>query len=192
MREKKPKSITRCVWCRPATPLYIRYHDEEWGTPHHDERELFELLVLEGFQAGLSWYCILEKREAFRTAFRGFNPKTVSHFGEKDVERLLQTPGIIRNQAKIRASITNAHAFLSIANEFGSFDRYIWHFTAGKTLVERNRTTSPLSETISADLKRRGMKFVGSTIIYSYLQAIGILDGHDETCALAHPRKRTN
>lgn len=191
MMEKKTEPINRCAWCRPATPLYIRYHDEEWGKPHHDERELFELLVLEGFQAGLSWYCILEKREAFRTAFRGFDPQTVARFGEEAIKRLLQTPGIVRNRAKIQAAITNASAFLSIANEFGSFDRYIWHFTSGKTLVERNRTTSPLSKTISADLKRRGMKFVGPTIIYSYLQAIGILDGHDETCALANPHKRT-
>ena len=165
-------------------PLYIQYHDREWGVPLHDDRALFELLILEGFQAGLSWECVLNKREAFRRAFEGFHPEQVSQYGEAKCAQLLADPGIIRNRRKVEAAVTNAGAFLDIRQEFGSFDAYIWHFTEGQVVYEpyHIRTTSPLSDRISKDLKKRGMKFVGSTIIYSYLQAIGVLNAHGKEC----------
>ena len=163
---------------------YVHYHDEEWGKPEHDDRKLFELLILEGFQAGLSWECVLNKRENFRKAYRGFDPSKVAAFTPDDVERLQADEGIIRNRLKIKDSILNARVFLKIQEEWESFDRYIWHFTEGRTVNEPYylRTHSELSDTISKDLKRRGMKFVGTTIIYSYLQAIGIVNGHGEEC----------
>lgn len=174
----------RCAWTNLNNPLYVRYHDEEWGVPLHDDQELFELLILEGFQAGLSWECILNKREAFREAFDGFDITRVSSYDDAKVEELLSNTGIIRNRRKVTASIANAKAFLQIQEEFGSFDAYIWQFTNGKTVVESytERTTSPLSDQISKDLKKRGMNFVGSTIIYSYLQAIGIINAHGPEC----------
>ena len=174
----------RCKWVNLKNPLYIRYHDQDWGVPLHDDRALFELLILEGFQAGLSWECVLNKREAFRRAFDGFDPELVSRYGEEKCASLLADPGIIRNRLKIRAAVTNARVFGDIRREFGSFDAYIWGFTDGQVVYEPydKRTTSPLSDQISKDLKKRGMKFVGSTIIYSYLQAIGVLNAHGKEC----------
>ncbi|MBQ8345137.1 MAG: DNA-3-methyladenine glycosylase I [Clostridia bacterium] len=174
----------RCAWVNLNNPLYVRYHDEEWGVPVHSDKALYELLILESFQAGLSWECILNKREAFRRAFDGFDPKTVSSYGEEKIASLLSDAAIVRNRLKIRAAVENSRIFLLIQEEFGSFDSYLWGFTEGQVIREdyRLRTTSPLSDRISADLKRRGMRFVGSTVIYSYLQAVGILNGHGEEC----------
>lgn len=174
----------RCNWVDMSNELYVNYHDQEWGKPLHDDRRLFELLILEGFQAGLSWATILNKRENFRLAYRGFDPKTVAGFGPDDVDRLMNDKGIVRNRLKIVDSIINAKAFLKVQEDEGSFDKYIWSFTSYKTINEPYtlRTTSPLSGQISKDLKRRGFKFVGSTIIYSFLQAMGIINGHGEEC----------
>lgn len=181
----KAPSPTRCGWVNLRNPLYVAYHDEEWSRPVHDDRRLFELLILEGFQAGLSWECILNKREAFRRAFDGFDPVKVSRYGESDIRRLCSDASIVRNRLKIRAAIKNSRIFLSIVEAFGSFDRYIWSFTGGRVIREpyNLRTSSPLSDRISKDLKRRGMKFVGTVIIYSYLQAIGVLNAHGRECA---------
>lgn len=174
----------RCSWVNENNSLYVRYHDEEWGVPTHDDRELFELLILEGFQAGLSWECVLNKRETFRSAFDGFDVDKVSHYDEEKCQKLLSDPGIIRNRRKINASLVNARVFKEIQQEYGSFDTYIWGFTGGQIVVEDHalRTTSPLSDRISGDLKKRGMSFVGSTILYSYLQAIGVINGHGKEC----------
>lgn len=177
-------TVNRCGWVNRNNPLYIQYHDTEWGVPQHSDRKLFELLILEGFQAGLSWECVLNKREHFCRVYDGFDPEKVSRYDEEKIQRLLADPGIIRNRLKVRASMANAKAFLEIQKEFGSFDAYIWGFTDGKTIYESYdiRTTSPLSDQISRDLKKRGMRFVGSTVIYSYLQAIGVIDGHGPEC----------
>ena len=174
----------RCFWAIQNNPLYLAYHDEEWGEPCHDERILFEMLILEGFQAGLSWECVLNKREAFREAFDNFDVQKVAEYDVNKLASLADNPKIIRNKLKIKASVANAKAFINIQEEFGSFGNYIWGFTNGKVIYEPCdlRTTSPLSDTISKNLKKRGMKFVGSTIIYSYLQAIGIINGHLEGC----------
>lgn len=176
----------RCYWANPKNPLYVKYHDEEWGVPVHNDEKLFEMLVLESFQAGLSWECILNKREAFKEAFDGFDVVSVAEFDESKCLSLAENQGIVRNKRKIKASITNAKIFIAIQKEFGSFDKYIWSFTDCKTVYEdySTRTTSPLSDKISADLKGRGMSFVGSTIIYSYLQAIGIINAHGKECYL--------
>lgn len=176
--------VKRCFWANPDNPLYIAYHDEEWGEPCHDERMLFEMIILEGFQAGLSWECVLNKREAFREAFDNFEVRKVSEYDENKLNELAVNPNIIRNRLKIHSSVTNAKAFIKIQEEYGSFDRYIWGFTQGQVVYEPCdlRTTSHLSDTISKDLKKRGMKFVGSTIIYSFLQAIGVINGHLEGC----------
>ena len=157
----------RCFWANPKNPLYIKYHDEEWGVPVHDDRKLFEMLLLESFQAGLSWESILNKRENFRRAFDGFDPEKVAGYGEEKMESLRQDAGIIRNRLKIRAAVGNAKAFLDIRKEWKTFDAYLWHWTAGKVLHETGQTSSPLSDAISKDLKKQGMKFVGTTIIYS-------------------------
>ena len=180
--------MERCKWCNLSNPLYVAYHDEEWGRALHDDRALFELLILEGFQAGLSWECVLNKRENFRRAFGGFYPEKIAAWGEEEVSRLMADSGIVRNRRKILAAIGNARVFLEIQKEFGSFDAYIWSFTGGETVAEEYslRTTSPLSDSVSADLKKRGMKFVGSTIVYSLLQAVGIINGHGRECDL-HP-----
>jgi DNA-3-methyladenine glycosylase I len=168
--------------------LYVAYHDEEWGVAVHDERLHFEFLILEGAQAGLSWSTILRKREAYREAYRGFDPAIVARFGEREEERLLANPGIVRNRRKIASSIANARYFLKVQREWGSFDAYIWHFTGGKVVQSRRRTlrqipvTTPLAETISRDLKGRGFSFVGPTIIYAHLQAIGVVNDHLVTC----------
>ncbi len=176
----------RCRWVNLNNPAYIKYHDEEWGIPLHNDRELFELLILEGFQAGLSWECVLNKRDAFRIAFDNFDIEKVASFDESKLFSLTQNPAIIRNKRKIFASVKNAVVFKEIQKDFGSFDNYIWSFTNFKTIFEEYsiRTTSVLSDTISKDLKKRGMSFVGSTIIYSYLQAIGIINAHGKECSL--------
>lgn len=178
------QAARRCSWVNESDPLYVQYHDREWGVPQHDDRILFELLILEGFQAGLSWACVLHKRAHFRAVYDGFDPEKVSQYGEEKIEALLSDPGIIRNRLKVRSSIANAKAFLAIQAEYGSFDRYIWGFTGGEVVREDYtlRTISPLSDQISKDLKKRGMKFVGSTVIYSYLQAIGVINGHGPEC----------
>jgi DNA-3-methyladenine glycosylase I len=190
-RVSPPQSINdktmerkRCKWVNMNNPLYVEYHDKEWGKPLHDDQQLFELLILEGFQAGLSWETILNKRENFRRAYHGFDPKVVAAFGPDDVARLLADPGIVRNRLKVVDSIVNAQAFLKLQEQEHSFDHYIWSFTGGKSINEPYtlRTTSELSDRISKDLKRRGFKFVGSTIIYSFLQAMGIINGHGEEC----------
>ena len=178
----------RCAWVNMANPLYVRYHDEEWGVPDHDDGRLFELLVLEMMQAGLSWETVLNKRENFRRAFAGFDPQIVASFTEQDVERLMSNRGIIRNRRKIEAAINNARVFLQIQREFGSFDHYIWSFVGFKPIdnhVLSSRdlpTTSPLAKKISDELRKRGMTFVGSTIIYSYMQAIGMVNDHEVDC----------
>lgn len=172
----------RCSWANPKNPLSIRYHDEEWGVPVHDDHKLFEMLILESFQAGLSWECILNKREAFRQAFDGFDLETVCGYGEKKLEKLMQEPGIVRNKLKIRATVNNARIFQAIQQEWGSFDCYLWHWTEGKVVYETGKVSSELSDAVSKDLKRRGMKFVGTVIVYSYLQAVGVINSHEETC----------
>lgn len=176
----------RCSYVNMKNPLYIRYHDEEWGVPEHSDQKLYEFLFLEVFQAGLSWECILNKRENFRAAFDGFDINKVCAYNEAKCAELMSNPGIIRNKRKIAAAVNNSIIFKEIQQEFGSFDAYIWGFTNGETIVEdyHIRTTSPLSDAVSKDLKKRGMKFVGSTIIYSYLQAIGVLNAHGKECDL--------
>ena len=183
------KKYRRCAWVNPADPIYIKYHDEEWGVPLHDDHALYELFLLETFQAGLSWATILHKRENFRRAYEGFHPERVAAFDAAKVDALMQDAGIVRNRRKIEASITNSRVFLDIVRAYGSFDAYIWGFTEGKSIREswELRTTSPLSDRITKDLKRRGMKFVGSTSIYSTLQAIGVLSAHAEDCDWRQP-----
>lgn len=174
----------RCKWCNLANPLYVRYHDQEWGVPSHDDRALFELLILEFFQAGLSWETILNKRENFRRAFDQFDPERVRNYDETKKAVLMEDKSIIRNRRKIDAAVINAEVFLEIQREWGTFADYIWHFTDGKVIYENDRTSSPLSDQIAKDLKKRGMKFIGTTIVYSYLQAAGILNSHEEGCFL--------
>jgi DNA-3-methyladenine glycosylase I len=188
-RPSHKEPLQRCDWAG-SDPLYAAYHDNEWGVPLHDDRALFELLILEGFQAGLSWITILRKRNAFRKAFDGFDWRKIAAYTEKDVRRLLSDAAIVRNRLKIQAAISNAAAFQGIRDEFGSFDAYIWQFTKGRTLRARRRartfrelpTHSPESDAMSRDLKRRGFRFVGTTICYSYMQAIGMLDDHLAQC----------
>ena len=175
----------RCRWADPASELYTAYHDQEWGRPEHDDRKLFEMLILEGFQAGLSWLTILKKREAFRWAFDGFDPATIAGYGPEKLEALMADAGIVRNRRKIQASVQNAKAFLNIQKEFGSFDRYIWGFTDGQVILNTDdevRASSELSDRVSADLKRRRMNFGGTVIIYSFLQAVGVVNDHETGC----------
>ncbi len=174
----------RCGWCNLNNPLYVAYHDEEWGVPRHDDRMLFELLVLESFQAGLSWETILNKREAFRAAFDGFDPEKVAAYGPEKTAALLEDRSIVRNRRKIAAAIQNAGVFLDIQGEWGSFDAYLQHFTEGRVIYETGKASSPLSDRVSADLRRRGMSFVGTTIVYAYLQAVGVIYSHDPGCFL--------
>ena len=176
---------SRCRWANPKNEIYIRYHDEEWGVPVYDDRKLFEMLILECFQAGLSWECVLNKREAFREAFDGFDLDKVCDYDADKLEELRNNSGIIRNRLKIQAAVTNAQIFRDIRREYGTFSDYLWHFTDGKIIHENTRTNSPLSDEISHDLKKRGMKFVGTTVIYAYLQAIGIINSHEDGCFLA-------
>ena len=171
----------RCSWVT-ADEVYIKYHDEEWGVPTHDDIDLFELLVLESFQAGLSWITILKKRENFKKAFDDFDVVKVASYDDAKVDELRENEGIIRHKGKIASAINNAQIFIEIQNEFGSFDEYIWSFTDGNVIKAEYLTESELSKTISKDLKKRGMKFVGPTIIYSYLEAIGIIDNHQKNC----------
>ncbi len=180
--------MTRCAWVNPDNELYVHYHDEQWGVPVHDDALLFEMLILEGAQAGLSWETILKKRENYRAAYRGFDPVKVAAFTEKDTNRLLQDAGIVRNRLKIAASIRNAKVFLEIRKEFGSFDAYIWAFVQDKPIDHAFKAISEvppkdaLSDMISKDLKKRGMSFVGSTIIYSFMQAVGMVNDHTTDC----------
>jgi DNA-3-methyladenine glycosylase I len=177
----------RCDWGK-VNPLMQRYHDEEWGVPLHDDRRHFEFLVLDAFQAGLSWSTILNKREYFRRAFAGFDPVRVARFNQRSVARLMRDPGIVRNRAKIESGITNARAFLHVQEAFGSFDRYIWQFVGGAPRQNRWKTlqqlpaTSAASDRMSADLKARGFRFVGSTICYAYMQAAGLVNDHTVSC----------
>lgn len=175
----------RCRWVNEKNELYVKYHDEEWGVPSRQDDYLFEMLVLESFQAGLSWECILNKRENFRKAFDNFDYVKISNYTQEKVDELMKNEGIVRNRLKINATINNARIFMQIQKEFGSFSKYIWSFTENKVVknVDDNfKTTSSLSDKISKELVKRGMKFVGSTIIYSYLQAIGIINDHELQC----------
>lgn len=176
--------MQRCKWCNINNPLYIKYHDEEWGVLNLNDDYLFEMLILESFQAGLSWECVLNKREKFKKAYSNFDINKICDFNEEKIKKLLMDKGIIRNKLKIEASINNAKVFRDIQNEFGSFKSYLDSFTNGKTFIILNKTTSPLSLSISKDLMQRGMKFVGNTIIYSFLQAVGIIYSHEEGCYL--------
>ena len=180
--------MKRCFWCNENNPLYVKYHDEEWGVPRFDDHYLFEMLILEGFQAGLSWECVLNKRENFRKAFEGFDLERVISFDEDKIALLKADKGIIRNERKIRGAVTNAVIFRDIVKDYGSFYNYLRLFWNGETVFENDRTTSPLSDAISKDLIKRGMKFCGSVIIYSYLQAVGIINSHDNLCDFAQKR----
>ena len=177
----------RCPWCG-TEPIYVKYHDEEWGKPVHDDTLLFEFLVLESFQAGLSWLTILKKRENFKRAFANFDAKKVAKFDEKKYEALMQDAGIIRNQLKIRAAINNAQRFLEIQKEFGSFDKYVWSFVGDKPQINSLKTLrdiqpkSAISDAMSKDMGKRGFKFRGSTICYAFMQAVGMVDDHLDTC----------
>ena len=177
--------LNRCRWADPTSDLYLAYHDQEWGRPEHDDRKLFEMLILEGFQAGLSWITILKKREAFRQAFDNFDPVLVAEYSPEKLETLMSNPGIVRNRRKIEASVQNAKVFLEVQKEFGSFDRYLWGFTQGQVILNTDdvvRASTELSDRISKDLKRRGMKFVGTVIIDSFLQAVGVVNDHETGC----------
>ena len=177
---------TRCSWA--TTPLSIAYHDEEWGVPVHDDRVLFEFITLEGAQAGLSWETILKKRDAYREAFADFDPAKVARFTPARVERLLQDPGIVRNRLKVESTVTNAKAFLAVQREFGTFDAYLWKVVEGAPLINRRRTLkdlparTPESDALSRDLSKRGFRFVGSTICYAFMQAVGLVDDHVADC----------
>lgn len=177
--------MKRCFWVDEKSEIYTKYHDEEWGIPKHDDHELFELLILESFQAGLSWITILKKRENFRKAFDNFDIQKVANYNNEKIAELLSNTGIIRSKNKILSAINNAKIFMQIKKDFGSFANYIWSFTDNKVLKNTTGkiiTSSSLSDEISKDLKKRGMKYVGTVIIYSYLQAIGIIDDHDQNC----------
>ena len=183
---KDPTTIIRCPWASEG--LSVRYHDEEWGTPVHDDRTLFEFLILEGAQAGLSWSTILNKRENYRKAFDKFDPKCVAKYDRRKIQQLLHDPGIVRNKLKIASAIENAKAFLRVQEEFGSFDRYIWQFVGGKPRVNKWKSMRQVpastaeSDAMSKDLKRRGFKFVGSTICYAFMQAVGMVNDHLVDC----------
>jgi DNA-3-methyladenine glycosylase I len=177
----------RCGWVN-EDPLYIDYHDNEWGVPVHDDRHLFEMLNLEGAQAGLSWYTVLKKRESYREAFDGFDPQIIVNYDDKKLNELLENPGIVRNRLKIASVVQNAKAFLKVQEEFGTFDSYIWGFVGGKPINNRWTdmsqvpATTEISDAMSKDLKKRGFKFVGSTICYAYMQAVGMVNDHNQTC----------
>lgn len=181
----------RCSWA--TTQLYIEYHDNEWGKPVHDDRKLFEMLILEGMQAGLSWLTILNKRTAFREAFDEFDYEKIALYGEDKIDRLMQNAGIVRNRLKIKSAIINAQQFIKVQKEYGSFDVFIWSYVDNKPILNHFRSeteipsTTPLSDKISKDLKKRGFKFVGSTIVYAYMQAVGIVNDHVKGCYLYVP-----
>lgn len=178
--------MKRCRWAK--SDLSIKYHDEEWGVPRHDDRTLFEFLILEGAQAGLSWETILKKRDNYRLAFDNFEVELVAKYNQRKVDKLLANPGIIRNELKLKAAIENARAFLAVQKEFGSFDLYIWSFVGGRPLVNKWESLAALpantaeSDAMSKDLKRRGFKFVGTTICYAFMQAIGMVNDHEKSC----------
>jgi len=180
-------NTSRCKWSE-KDPLYIQYHDTEWGVPLHDEQQLFEFLMLETFQAGLSWITILRKRESFRKAFDNFDYKKIAQYKERKIQALLQDKGIIRNKLKVRAAVSNAQAFLKVQKEFGSFDNYVWAFVNGKPTQNKWRSVkelpgkTELSDQLSKELKKRGFKFVGSTIVYAYMQATGMVNDHTVNC----------
>ena len=184
----------RCAWCL-GSPAYIRYHDREWGRPVHDDRVLFEFLILEGAQAGLSWSTILAKRENYRRAFADFDAAKVARFTAARVKKLLADPGIVRNRLKVEGTVKNAKAFLAVQREFGSFDAYLWRFLGGRPIVNRPRkvgdvpASTPESDALSKDLKRRGFTFVGTTIMYAFMQAVGMVDDHVVGC-IAKPKRR--
>lgn len=178
----------RCQWAASGNERYLAYHDVEWGVPVHDDHMLFEFLLLEGAQAGLSWSTILNKRDGYRKAFAGFDPATVAAFGNRDVERLMGDAGIVRNRVKIESAISNAQRFIDVQQEFGSFDAYLWPFVAGKTRhngwkrAEQIPVSTPVSDVLSKDLKQRGFKFVGTTIVYALMQAVGMVNDHTTDC----------
>lgn len=174
--------MNRCKWAMNVNEIYTKYHDEEWGEPVHDDQKLYEMLILESFQAGLSWSCILNKRENFRKAFDNFDIDKIINYDEIKIQELQKNEGIIRNKLKIKATINNSKIFKEIQKEYGSFDEYIWGFTNNETIYEFDKVSSELSDTISRDLKKRGMSFVGTIIIYSYLQAVGIINSHESQC----------
>lgn len=184
--------MKRCWWAE-GHPLLIDYHDKEWGAPSHDDRVHFEFLILEAAQAGLSWLTVLKKREGYRRHFADFDWNKVAKFGRAEVKRMLKDPGIIRNELKVRSAIANAKPFIEVRGEFGSFDRYLWGFVGGKQVVNRVRSkkdlapNSPLSDAVSKDLKKRGFRFVGTTVIYSHLQAVGVVNDHELTCFRQRP-----
>ncbi len=179
--------ITRCAWSTRDS-LYIKYHDKEWGTPLHNDRKLFEFLVLEGAQAGLNWLMVLKKRENYRKAFDNFDPSKIAKYNQRKINSLLKNEGIIRNKIKINSAVQNAKAFLKVRNEFGNFDKYIWQFTDGKTIqnswdnIKQIPATSKESDLMSKDLKKRGLNFVGSTICYAFMQATGMVNDHTKDC----------
>ncbi len=182
------KEIVRCPWPPIDDPLYLAYHDKEWGVPLHDDRRLFEFLVLEAFQAGLSWRCVLYKRENFRRAFAKFDYRKVARFGPRDIKRLMNDEGIVRNRAKIEATVNNAQRFLEVREEFGTFAKYMWSWVGGKPLVNRMRSlkdykpTSDIAVAWSKDLKKRGFKFLGPTVVYAHMQAVGMVNDHLIDC----------
>ncbi len=182
------KNPVRCPWVDVTKPDYIKYHDTQWGVPVHDDRTIFEFLVLESAQAGLSWYTILKKRENYRKAFDNFDPAKVALYDDKKIEQLMNDPGIVRNRLKILLAVNNARCFIKVAEEFGSFDAYIWRFTDGKTIINRWKSmdecpaSTPLSEALSKDLVRRGFKFVGPKICYAHMQATGMVNDHLVDC----------
>ena len=177
--------MQRCTWVDLNSPIYVKYHDEEWGVPKYDDRDLFELLILEGFQAGLSWITVLKKREAFRKAFDNFGVNIVASYDDAKINELMNNAEIIRSKNKIESAINNAKVFIRIQKEFGSFSNYIWSFTNGRIIKNTDddlKVSSPLSDIVSKDLKKRGMKYVGTVIVYSYLQAIGVINDHEIVC----------
>jgi DNA-3-methyladenine glycosylase I len=181
-------TTTRCAWVPESDPAYVAYHDEEWGVPSHDDGHLFEMLVLEGAQAGLSWSTILRKRKGYRTAFAGFDAERVARFGDRDVERLLGDPGIVRNRLKVESAVTNARAVLAVRDELGSLDAYLWTFVGGRPKRNRFRSLTDIpaetdeSRAMSEDLKRRGFRFVGPTVCYAFMQATGMVNDHVSSC----------
>lgn len=188
-RKTRPTlSKSRCEWAEDGHEKYLLYHDQEWGVPMHDDRQQFEFLLLEGAQAGLSWWTVLNKREGYRKAFAQFDPEQVARFTDQRVERLLRNPAIVRNRLKVQATVTNARAFLQVQQQFGSFDDYLWRFVDGRPIQNRWRrleevpATTPVSDVLSKDLKGRGFKFVGSTIVYAHMQAVGMVNDHLLKC----------
>jgi len=184
--------VCRCPWLDTSKPDYVKYHDEEWGVPVHDDKKMFEFIILESAQAGLSWYTILKRRDGYKNAFSNFDVNVVANFGDEKVEELMLDSSIIRNRLKIKSAISNAKVFIEIQKEFGSFCKYIWSYVDNKTIVNSFKSledypaTSPISDAISKDLKKRGFKFFGSTICYAHLQACGLINDHSESCYRKH------